>query len=296
MRQSSDPGRREIAGGSVAGKNMNALTPLAVGPRGVRTPGWCAVKQAARKKRPSNGAPFLTHVELWEERATPGIHPFNLPILSNGLNLSFEAPVTFFVGENGSGKSTILEALAWNAGFASQGGDRSHRYADSGDGQLLGRALKLAWRRKSVGGFFMRAETFFNFAEYLERVGSSFMAYGGQPLNQQSHGEAFLSVFRNRFEDGLYLLDEPEAALSPQRQLAFLGILHELTRAGVAQFIIATHSPILLAFPGAVILSFDGERLEQVRYRDTEHYTITKDFLDAPERFFRYLFEPDESD
>jgi predicted ATPase len=254
------------------------------------------VKRAARKKRQSYGTPFLTHVELREERTTPGVHPFNLPILSHGLNHSFETPVTFFVGENGSGKSTIMEALAWGAGFASQGGDRPHRYAEGGDGHLLGRALKLAWRQKSVGGFFMRAETFFNFAEYLESVGSTFMAYGGQPLNKQSHGEAFLSVFRNRFEDGLYLLDEPEAALSPQRQLAFLGILHELTNAGVAQFIIATHSPMLLAFPGAVILTFDGERLEQVDYRDTEHYRITKDFLDAPERFFRYLFESDEAE
>ena len=252
------------------------------------------MKQAARKKPKNCGTPFLTHVELWGERTTPGVHPFNLPVLSKGLNLSFEAPVTFFVGENGSGKSSVMEALAWSAGFASQGGDRSHRYTEGDDGHLLGRALKVAWRQKSVGGFFMRAETFFNFAEYLERVGSTFMAYGGQPLNQQSHGEAFLSVFRNRFEDGLYLLDEPEAALSPQRQLAFLGILHELTKAGVAQFIIATHSPILLAFPGAVILSFDGERPEQVDYRDTEHYRITKDFLDAPERFFRYLFESDE--
>jgi predicted ATPase len=231
-----------------------------------------------------------------DDRVTPGVHPFDLPVLSQGLELRVESPVTFFVGENGSGKSSLLEALAWSAGFASQGGDRSHRYSEGEEGHLLGRALKLAWRQKGVGGFFMRAETFFNFAEYLEKVGSTFMAYGGQPLNQQSHGEAFLAVFRNRFEDGLYLLDEPEAALSPQRQLAFLGILHELTAAGVAQFIIATHSPILLAFPGATILSFDGDRLERVGYRETEHYRITKDFLDAPERLFRYLFSSDDAD
>lgn len=247
-------------------------------------------------KGETSGSPFLTHVELREERTVPGTYPFDLPVLSRGLDLRLDRPVTFFVGENGSGKSTIMEALAWATGFASQGGDRSNSYAEGDDGHLLGRALKLAWRRKAVGGFFMRAETFFNFAAYLEGVGSTFRAYGGQALNRQSHGEAFLSVFRNRFEDGLYLLDEPEAALSPQRQLAFLGILHDLAAAGVAQFIIATHSPILLAYPGAAILNFDGDRLRAVDYRDTEHYRITKDFLDAPERYFKYLFEPDSDE
>jgi len=255
-----------------------------------------SAKQMTRKKHQSLGTPFLTHVEMRQDRVTPDVHPFDLPVFTHGLDLRLESPVTFFVGENGSGKSSLLEALAWSAGFASQGGDRSHRYTDDGEGQLLGRALKLAWRQKGVGGFFMRAETFFNFAEYLERVGSTFMAYGGLPLNQQSHGEAFLAVFQNRFEDGLYLLDEPEAALSPQRQLAFLGILHELTVAKVAQFIIATHSPILLSFPGATILSFDGQRLEQVGYQETEHYRITKDFLNAPERFFKHLFSSDDLD
>ena len=120
------------------------------------------------------------------------------------------------------------------------------------------------------------------------------MSYGGVPLHEQSHGEAFLAVFRNRFEDGLYLLDEPEAALSPQRQLAFLAILHQLTRAGVAQFIIATHSPILLAFPGATILSFDNGTPAPIEYRDTEHYQITREFLEAPERFFRHLLDSDD--
>jgi predicted ATPase len=237
------------------------------------------------------GSPFLTRVALREDRATPGVHPFDLPVLSQGLELEFTSRVTFFVGENGSGKSTLLEALAWAAGFGSDGGGRDHRRDEEDGSGLLGRALVLSWRQKVAGGFFMRAETFFNFASYLDTVGSTFDRYGGQSLHEQSHGEAFLAVFRNRFEDGLYLLDEPEAALSPQRQLAFLGILHELTRGGGAQFIIATHSPILLAFPAATILSFDGDRPATVAYRDTEHYRITRDFLEAPERFFRYLFE-----
>lgn len=242
------------------------------------------------------GSPFLTHVALLEDRVAAGEHPFSLPVLSGGLDLRLTTPVTFLVGENGSGKSTLLEALAWNAGFAARGGNRENSYAEADDGRALGGALRLGWRQKVAGGFFLRAETFFNFASYLEGVGSSFRAYGGQPLNRQSHGEAFLAVFQNRFEDGLYLLDEPEAALSPQRQLAFLGILHDLTRTGMAQFIIATHSPILLAFPGATILSFDGHQPEPIAYQDTEHYRITRDFLNAPERFLRHLFEEEGGD
>lgn len=251
------------------------------------------MKRGRKSDSITTGTPFLAQIEIEEERIVHGEFPFTLPVLSKGLNIQITTPVTFFVGENGSGKSTLLEAIAWSTGFGSQGGNRDHRYDDDDEGKALGRALKLSWRRKVRDGFFMRAETFFNFASYLEKVGSTFHAYGGQPLNQQSHGEAFLSVFRNRFEDGLYLVDEPEAALSPQRQLAFLGILHNLTTAGVAQFIIATHSPILMAFPGAAILGFDGDTPVPVAYTETEHYRITRDFLAAPERFLRYLLAPD---
>jgi predicted ATPase len=162
---------------------------------------------------------------------------------------------------------------------------------EGADGHLLGRALRLAWRQRVAGGFFLRAETFFNFASYLEEVGSTFLAYGGTSLHQQSHGEAFLSLFQNRFEDGLYLLDEPEAALSPQRQLAFLRILHELSSKKIAQFVIATCSPMLLTFPGARILCLNGDELREVSCADTDHFRITKDFLNAPQRFYRHLFE-----
>ena len=119
-------------------------------------------------------------------------------------------------------------------GFSSQGGNRDHHFAEGDEGHALGRALHLSWRQKVTDGFFLRAETFFNFATYLETVGSTFGPYGGQSLHAQSHGEAFLSLFQHRFEDGLYLLDEPEAALSPQRQLAFLGMLHSLTASRIA--------------------------------------------------------------
>jgi len=235
------------------------------------------------------GSPFLTSVALREDRVEPG-YPFDIPVLRDGLALTFTTPVTFLVGENGSGKSTLLEALAWSAGFGAQGGSRDHRFEPDTDGHALGRALKLTWRQRTAAGFFLRAETFYNFSSYLESVGSLFTRYGGESFHTKSHGEAFLALFEHRFEDGLFLLDEPEAALSPQRQLAFLRILHNLTAPRIAQFVIATHSPMLLAFPGATVLSLDGGTIRQVKYDETDHYLLTREFLASPERFFRHLF------
>jgi predicted ATPase len=247
------------------------------------------------KPRGVPGSPFLTRVTMREDRIQHGRHPFEIPLLQNGLTVSFTTPVTFLVGENGSGKSTLLEGLAWSVGFGGQGGNRDHQFREGDDGHALGRALTLEWRQRTTSGFFLRAETFFNFASYLESVGSTFSLYGGQSLHAKSHGEAFLALFESRFEDGLYLLDEPEAALSPQRQLAFLRILHHLTAPRIAQFVIATHSPLLLAFPGARVLSLDRGRIEEVDYRDTDHYRVTRDFLESPERFFRHLFDDPDS-
>jgi predicted ATPase len=248
------------------------------------------------RKQPTTlpGSPFLTRAELWAERIQPGVHPFTLPWLPPEFCLSFTTPVTFLVGENGSGKSTLLEALAWALGFNAQGGNRDNSYAEGADGHTLGRALHLYWRQKVTSGFFLRAETFFNFATYLEQVNSTFFRYGGTSFHRQSHGESFLALFEHRFEDGVYLLDEPEAALSPQRQLAFLRILEQLTRAGGAQFVIATHSPMLLTFPGATVLSLEGANIQAVPYQATEHYQLTRDFLNSPERFYRHLFAAEE--
>jgi predicted ATPase len=187
-----------------------------------------------------------------------------------------------------------MEALAWSVGFGMQGGGRDHQFADDAEGHALGRALALSWRQKTADGFFLRAETFHNFSTYLEDSASTFDRYGGRSLHQQSHGEAFLSLFEHRFEDGLYLLDEPEAALSPQRQLAFLGIIHDLASRRVAQFIIATHSPILLCLPGATVLTFDKGQVKAIPYQETHHFQLTRDFLNAPERFFRHLLTPPE--
>ena len=141
----------------------------------------------------------------------------------------------------------------------------------------------------------MRAESFFNFATYIDQV-STLKRYGGRPLHQQSHGESFLALFVNRFDRGIYILDEPEAALSPQRQLAFLKVIHDLETAGQAQFLIASHSPILLAYPKATLLSLDGGPIHQVPYTDTDHYKLTKEFLASPERFFKHLFGSNRED
>jgi predicted ATPase len=218
-----------------------------------------------------------------------GGYPFDVPAFSRGIDLTLERNVTFFVGENGSGKSTLLEALAECCGFDPEGGSRDHVREALADRSELAQALRLSWFPKVAEGFFMRAESFYNFATYIEEV-SNLRAYGGKSLHAQSHGESFLSLFTHRFEHGIYLLDEPEAALSPQRQLSFLRIIHELEVPGHAQFLIATHSPIILSYPGAVLYSLDGDEIREIAYRDTEHYRVTRDFLLAPERFFRHLF------
>ena len=252
----------------------------------------------AKRKQPTHevlGSPFLARATLDRSRVDLSVHPFTLPLIAE-LDVAFTTPVTFLVGENGTGKSTLLEALAWALGFNAQGGSKDNSYAEGADGHALGRALRLSWRQRVSDGFFLRAETFFNFATYLEEVGSSFLAYGGKSLHAQSHGEAFLALFESRVEDGVYLLDEPEAALSPGRQLTFLTILHHLASMKVAQFIIATHSPILITLPGATILSIDDGQFRNVSYRDTEHFQLTRDFLNAPERYYRHLFRNEQED
>jgi len=235
------------------------------------------------------GAPFLRNVVSLPDRSDPSRYPFNVRAFSRGIDLVFRTNVTFFVGENGSGKSTLLEALAECCGFNPEGGNRDHQREALADRSELAQSLRLSWLPKVSEGFFMRAERFYNFATYIEQV-SDLRAYGGKSLHAQSHGESFLSLFANRFEQGLYILDEPEAALSPQRQLSFMKIIHDLEAPAQAQFLISTHSPILLAYPGAVLFSLDGDSIREIAYRDSEHYLVTRDFLNAPERYFKHLF------
>jgi predicted ATPase len=239
---------------------------------------------------PRTGAPFLRRVISLPEKFDATRYPFNVRALSRGIDLTFNTNVTFFVGENGAGKSTLLESIAECCEFSPEGGNRDHYRSTFTERSALAQALRLSWSPKTSEGFFMRAESFFNFATYIDEV-SNLRAYGGKSLHQQSHGESFLSLFTHRFEQGIYLLDEPEAALSPQRQLSFLSIIHELEKSGHAQFIIATHSPIILSYPGAVLFSFDGDGIQQIDYQDTEHYRVTRDFLNAPERYFKHLFD-----
>jgi predicted ATPase len=234
-------------------------------------------------------APFLHRITSLPDRVDPAAYPFIIRAFANGIDLQLRSRVTYFVGENGSGKSTLLEAIAEHCGFSPEGGSRDHHRATVGGRSPLAGALRLAWRPKVTRGFFLRAESFYDFATYIEEV-SDLRAYGGKPLHQQSHGESFLALFANRFDRGMYLLDEPEAALSPQRQLSLMRIVHDLTASGQAQFLIATHSPMLISLPGAVVLDFDGERIAEVDYRQTKHFLITRDFLNAPEQFFKHLF------
>ena len=244
--------------------------------------------KAARRGRAA-GAPFLHHVASLPDKVDPEVYPFNIPAFASGIDLSFRSKVTFFVGENGSGKSTLLEALAECCGFNPEGGNRDHHRESFAERSALAQALRLSWQPKVADGFFMRAESFYNFATYLDGV-SNLIAYGGKSLHQQSHGESFMALFANRFEQGIYLLDEPEAALSPQRQLSFLRIIHDLATPGHAQFLIATHSPIILSYPGATLYSLDGDGIQETTYRETKHFLITRDFLNSPESFLKHLF------
>lgn len=225
--------------------------------------------------------------------------PFSVSVIRNLNKINFQSQVTFLVGENGSGKSTILEAIANVYGFGKEGGSKNISFETSEKASVLklSEVVKLSWREKILGGYFFRAESFFNLASYLDNLEdkSVFLSYGGESLHEQSHGESFLALFQNRFsKGGFFLLDEPEAALSPQRQLSFLVILNEILKNKDTQFIIATHSPILLAYPGAQILSFDGGKIKEIKYKETEPYKITKGFLENTENYLEKLLEKTE--
>jgi predicted ATPase len=219
-------------------------------------------------------------------------HPFHLSWLSTTDHIDIKNSVTFFVGENGSGKSTLLEAIAYQCGFQTAGGGRDHLYFVESSGSALGEYIRLSWFPKITDGFFFRAESFYHFATYIDELGS-YHAYGGKSLHQQSHGESFLSLFQYRFRrKGIYLLDEPEAALSPSRQLAFMKIISDLVHECKAQFIIATHSPILLGFPDAHILQFD-DAIREVEYEETDPYMITKQFIGNRQKILHELLHDD---
>lgn len=239
---------------------------------------------------------FLKEVRFdWSKVKDKRRYPFDIPALKDIQNINLDNNVVFFVGENGTGKSTLLEAIANACGFSTISGGRNHLLEDSRGDFSLSDIMVLSWFPKVEKGFFLRSESFFNFANYLDDLaeefgGNVYSPYGGKSLHQQSHGESFLALFNNHFQrKGIYLLDEPEAALSPQRQLAFMRIIWELESTGKAQFIIATHSPILLAYPNSMIYCFDEAGVEQKTYQETEHYLLTRDFLNNPKAFLNKL-------
>lgn len=229
---------------------------------------------------PARTRPYLLHASFRPDfEIDRAAYPFNIPAVQELGNIEFHPNVTFFVGENGSGKSTVLEALAIGLGFGPEGGTKNVRFSTTESVSPLHEALRLArGTPKPNDGYFLRAESFFNLATYMDEVGY-LEGYGGRSLHGRSHGEAFMALLVHKLRgDGIYLLDEPEAALSPSRQLAALRAIHQLVQDS-SQFIIATHSPILLAYPNAKIIQFDGSGISEVAYEDTEHFAITRDFL-----------------
>lgn len=224
-------------------------------------------------------------------------YPFSLPVVRNLHNLELHPKVTFIIGENGSGKSTLLEAIAVAWGFNPEGGSKNFRFSTRRSHSELNEYLTLVKGiKRPRDGYFLRAESFFNVAseiEAMDRIPAAaplvINSYGGRSLHEQSHGESFFALLERRLNgNGLYIFDEPEAALSPRRQLAMLTRLHMLVQAR-SQIIIATHSPILLAYPNALIYQIYKDGLSKVAYRETEHYTISKAFLLRPEAFLAEL-------
>lgn len=233
---------------------------------------------------------YLREVHFRKEKArTPGAYPFNIPAIRQLDGFSFDAAVTILAGENGSGKSTILEALAVCMGLNAEGGSRNFNFATRASHSELHAHLRVVrGTARPRDNFFLRAESFHNVISNAEQTRVAQIYWNTMP-HDMSHGEAFLWVMKERFKGkGFYILDEPEAALSPARQLGILGLIHDLVEAK-SQFIIATHSPILMAYPGARIFVLNEEGIAETSYEETEHFRITRHFLNNYERLMPEL-------
>ncbi len=247
-----------------------------------------------------NTAGYITEISF-DDNLSKDSYLNGLPVikyLSKEKQIKFSSNITFFVGENGTGKSTLLEAIAVAYGFNAEGGSQNFTFSTNATHSELCEHIEIAKRGYAKDGFFLRAESLYNVAtniDDMDKEGSFdpriIESYGGVSLHNQSHGESFLSIVQNRFfGNGLYILDEPEAALSPMRLLTLMAEIDELINKN-SQFIIATHSPILMAFPNAEILEFSQKGIKQVKYQETEHFQITKSFLDNPEKVLYHLLD-----
>ncbi|WP_223226045.1 AAA family ATPase [Sporomusa sp. GT1] len=247
-----------------------------------------------------NSQQYIRSVQLLRDKVRRfDAYPFCLPAISGLHELLFHPRVTFIVGENGTGKSTLLEAVAIAWGFNAEGGTANFTFTTQASHSDLNEYIRLVKGiKRPRDGFFLRAESFYNLATTIEQLDSAgglgrriVESYGGKSLHQLSHGESFFAVFQNRFGgNGLYILDEPEAALSPIRQMALLTRLHELVKQD-SQFIIATHSPIVMAYPDSMIIQLTPQGLCQIDYRQTEHYLVMKEFANNPEKMLKILLE-----
>lgn len=246
-----------------------------------------------------SSAPFLQRVDVQSDRVEDWLsYPFHLPFVRN-LRVEF-APLTFFIGENGSGKTTLIEAIADLCRLPIGGGGRTELADDLRSERprsRLAAALRPSFRERPWDGYFVRAENLVRLADLLEERerdpdfrGDPYFAYGGRSLHERSHGEAFIALFEHRLQPGgILIMDEPEAALSPQRQLSLLAQLHVFLESGSTQVIIATHSPILMTFPNARLLEIGADGIVEARLEDTSHYQITKGILEHPDRYWKHL-------
>jgi predicted ATPase len=232
-----------------------------------------------------------------------GRHPLNLPLFRSGFDWELTSPITILVGANGSGKSTLLEAIAAHCGFALTGGTKNVAHRTSEE-ESLSRSLRFSWMPKITEGFFFRAETFFSFVDVLDQLANephgaaTYDSYGGVSMRRRSHGQSFMAVFENRFgSQGLFLMDEPEAALSPQWQVEFLKLLRKFERRGQTQVIMATHSPMLMAYPQASLVEVSENGLAPIEFHNTQHFRIARAFALNPDGFMAgLLMDADEEE
>ena len=253
----------------------------------------------AKAFRTSLKPPFLRRVS--GPKPTPAQrrdYPFSIPFLKQGIDLEFDRPITIIVGDNGAGKSTLLEAIAENCGFSLMGGTRNHVNFNTKQ-ESLAKNLRFGWIPRVSKGFFLRAETLALFVDTIDRIAADdpiiLGAYGGKSLDARSHGETFMALFENQFgRQGIYILDEPEAALSPERQLQFLKLLKRMEDSELCQIIIATHSPLIMAYPNARLLRVSEQGVTDIEFHETTNFKILRAFYVNPDNFIAGLFIDDE--